>query len=50
VDVLVEALGLEGVNRKAILREAEQECKKRQKDGWGASQCREILEKVRGKL
>lgn len=39
-NVLREALSIEGVNKRKIIKQAEKECKRRKKkDGWGASKC-----------
>ena len=49
-DVLAEALKVDGVNREALLREAKEECKERAEDGWGASQCQDIIKTVLERL
>lgn len=36
-EVLTEALNIEGVNPRKVIREAERVCREREKDGWGAS-------------
>ena len=41
--VLEEALQVKGANRRRIAREARKECRRRQKDGWGAGICRDIV-------
>ena len=43
VQVLSEALGIKGVKRSDIIGEAQDECRKRDKDGWGAAACRSII-------
>ena len=45
--ILRQALSIEGVNRKKIIKQAKNEWKKRKKDGgWGSPQCLTIIENV----
>jgi len=44
--VLGEVLRIEGVDRDAVIEEAREECRRRKKDGWGASECWQIVENV----
>jgi len=43
VRVLSEALRIEGIDRDAIIAEARAECRRREKDGWGAAHCWAIV-------
>ena len=44
--VLEQALSIEGISTRRIIREARRECKRRQKDGWGAKICWSIVAEV----
>jgi len=45
--ILRQALSIEGVNTKKIIKQARNEWKKRKKDGgWGSPQCLKIIENV----
>lgn len=45
--VLRQALGLEGVNRRSVLKQAKNFCRKRKKaDGWGSGRCLKVIERV----
>jgi tetratricopeptide (TPR) repeat protein len=46
--VLREAMSVEGAGRKKIMKRARAECRRMKKDGWGASECREVIERVTG--
>ena len=47
--VLREALSIEGIRTSGIIKEAKRECRRREKDGWGAKICWSIVAEVTGK-
>ena len=48
VRILRQALSIEGINARRIIKEARRECKRREKDGWGAQIGWSIVAEVTG--
>jgi hypothetical protein len=42
-NVLRDALDIKGINKRKIIKEAEKECRRRKKEGWGAARCWNII-------
>lgn len=47
--LLDEILNIEGIKPRRIIKQAKKECKRRQKDGWGAKACWQIIANAEGK-